>query len=96
MTEVSQELRASARKNETVLRNRLAEIGQVKVADKLDVSESTVSRWKDQDIERISLYLAALKLKVVPSDAELFDKDEVWAMRILSIRGLRSVEREKS
>lgn len=90
MSEVSQDVRASARKIETYLRNRLAEMGQARVADKLNVHESTVSRWKDSDIERIALYLAALNLKVVPagSDAQVFSVDEVTAMATLAKRAI--------
>ena len=92
MTEVSQDVRESARKIETLLRNRLAEVGQVRMADKLNVSESTVSRWKDSEIEKVALYLSGLMLKVVPSGANLINADEVKAMRTLAMRGLRSME----
>ena len=95
MTEVSQDVRESARKIETTLRNRLAEIGQVRMADKLNVSESTISRWKDAEIEKLALYIAGLMLKVVPSDANLIHADKVKAMRTLAMRGLRSMEEGK-
>ena len=95
MTEVSQDVRESARKIETTLRNRLAEIGQVRMADKLNVSESTIARWKDAEIEKLALYIAGLMLKVVPSDANLIHADEVKAMRTLAMRGLRSMEEGK-
>ena len=92
MPEVSPALRERARKIETDLRNRLADVSQTRMAESLGVSESTVSRWKDAEIEKVALYLASLGLKVVPFDANLITADEVSAMRILSMRGLRAME----
>lgn len=79
MTEVSQELRERARKTETILRNQLAEVGQARMAERLGVSESTVSRWKADQVEQLALQLTALGLKVVPLDANLITADEVKA-----------------
>ena len=96
MTEVSQELRERARKTETILRNQLAEVGQARMAERLGVSESTVSRWKADQIEQLALQLTALGLKVVPLDANLITADEVKAMRTLAMTGLRAMERDRS
>ncbi|WP_103018126.1 CII family transcriptional regulator [Alicycliphilus denitrificans] len=92
MPEVSQDLRERARKTETALRNQLAEIGQSKLASSLGTSESTISRWKSEQIEQVALLLTGLGLKVVPEDAHLINADEVKAMRTLAMRGLRSME----
>lgn len=91
MGSVSTELTASARKIEGAMRKQLAEIGQVRMADALDVNESTISRWKDNDIERIALQLAALGLKVVPESANVVTSQEAEAMRVLSIRALQGM-----
>ena len=95
MPEVSPALRERARKTETVLRNQLAEIGQARVAERLGVSESTISRWKADQIESLAQQLTALGLKVVPLDANLLTTDEVTAMRTLAMVGLRSMEKKE-
>jgi len=58
----------SARKNERLILRSLASYGQAHVAQALDVSESTVSRWKDGEIARWAQCLAVLGLKVVPAE----------------------------
>lgn len=95
MSEVSQDLRERSRKTETALRNQLAEVGQSKLAERLGTSESTISRWKSDQIEQVALLLTGLGLKVVPLDANLITADEVKAMRTLALRGLRSMEGEQ-
>lgn len=54
-----------ARNIAATILNGLARVGQNKVAAKLDVNESTVSRMKGEDIERFSKLLAALDFEVV-------------------------------
>ena len=92
MSEVSPTLRESARKTETCLRNQLAEVGQAKMAERLGVSESTISRWKADQIEPLALQLTALGLKVVPIDAKMVTADETRAMQTLSLAYLRHLE----
>lgn len=93
MSEVSPELRERARKIETLLRNALAEVGQVRVAEKLDVSESTVSRMKDSDIERMALFVASLNLRIVEAEQLLISAQDLQALRHLAARGLPHVGR---
>lgn len=94
MAEVSPELAARARKIETHLRNQLAEVGQSRMAERLHIAESTVSRWKDGQIEPISIYLASLGLKVVPEDAKLVTK-EIKAMGVLALAYMRHAEQAR-
>lgn len=96
MSEVSQHLRESARKTETALRNQLAEVGQAKMAERLGVSESTISRWKAEQIEQVALQLTALGLKVAPIDAKLINASETRAMQALALAYLRHLEGKSS
>lgn len=83
MTEVSLTMRESARKIESSLLQRLSHVGQVTVARAMDVSESTVSRLKDGQIAAVSQLLAALGLKLVPSDFKVVDPVRAQAMYTL-------------
>lgn len=93
MNEVSPELRERSRKIETLLRNALAEVSQARVADKMGVSESTVSRIKDTEIERMALFMASLNLRLVEADQLLISAQDLQALRHLAARGLPHVGR---
>lgn len=51
--------------------NRIAMRGQRKVADRLGINESQISRWKDSFIPKMSMLLAVLEWGV--DDEELAD-----------------------
>lgn len=91
MSEVSQDVRESARKIETLLRNALAEMGQARVADKMNVSESTVSRMKDADIEKFALFMAAINVGVQPPNFRLISETDLRALKHFAARGLPHV-----
>ena len=91
MSEVSQDVRETARKIETLLRNALAEMGQARVADKMNVSESTVSRMKDTDIEKFALFMAAINVGVQPPGFRLISERDLTALKHIAARGLPHV-----
>ena len=91
MAEVSQDVRESARKIETHLRNQLAEMGQARVADKMNVSESTISRLKDGSIDNLALFIAALNLNIVGKDQVVISKTDLQVLRHLAARGLPQI-----
>lgn len=91
MSEVSQDVRESARKIETLLRNALAEMGQARVADKMNVSESTVSRMKDSDIEKFSVFMAAINVGILPPNFRLISETDLRALKHFAARGLLHV-----
>ncbi|WP_423454304.1 CII family transcriptional regulator [Ottowia sp. VDI28] len=91
MSEVSPDLRESARKIETILRNSLAEFGQARVADKMNVSESTISRMKSEDIERMAMFIAAMGLRVIGQDYRVISIADLNALRHFAARGLPHV-----
>ena len=88
MAEVSQDVRESARKIETALRNALADMGQARVADKMNVSESTVSRMKDSSIEQFALFAAALNLNIVGKDQHVISATDLQALKHFAARDL--------
>lgn len=65
MAELSPAITESARKVERTVLKRLAQRSQVKVAELMGVSESTVSRI---DKGAIATFLAACGLKAVPQE----------------------------
>ena len=91
MTEVSPDVRESARKIETTLRNALAEMGQARVADKMNVSESTISRMKEADIEKFALFIAAINCSIVSKDQRVISASDLQVLKHLAARGLPHV-----
>lgn len=66
-----------ARKNETLLLQRLAAVGQASAAACIGVDDSTVSRMKEKDFQRFSMLLAHLELKVVPVEMKCYPQDYI-------------------
>lgn len=80
MTSRSHDFDALARDNETAMLRALASAGQKRVAETLELSESTVSRWKEGDLEKTAKSLAAMGLKVVLADAETIEREDLDAL----------------
>lgn len=66
MKPVSTDVGERSRKAHSLVLQRMASVGQVRVAEDLSTSESTISRFVNADLERTCLIFAALGLKVVP------------------------------
>ena len=92
MSALSTEQQGTARKITSLVLQRLASVGQSKVALTLEVSESTVSRWKDGDIEKMAQTLAVLGLKVVPVTSRCFEPTYIEALKMLARQALDSAE----
>ena len=80
MTSLSPEAVEIARKNEAAMIRALASVGQKRVAEQLGISESTVCRWKDGDLEKTARSMAAMGLKVVPEDAEIIGREDLESL----------------
>lgn len=76
-TRLSDEQTARARKNYSAILQRLASIGNLPVAIAMGKDESTVSRWKPEKYEEISQILAAMDLKIVPSQMRCFNERDI-------------------
>lgn len=81
---------ARAREIEALVLKRLLSVGQKNLADALGLSESTISRWKDGDIERWCKVIALLELKLVPSNAECHPPGYIQALKTLAELGLQA------
>lgn len=79
---------AIARKSQTLILQRLASVGQVKVGQALGKSESWVSRWKSEDSEMLASLLAACGLKVVPVEHRCFPADYIDHLRYFARVGM--------
>jgi predicted XRE-type DNA-binding protein len=94
MPELSPADAARARKIEAQILNRLASVGQARIAEQLGINESTVSRWKDGEIARFAKFLALLGLKATPQEYKCYDEKTLEAMltlaqqRMSQIRGV--------
>lgn len=90
MIEVSAALRERSRKIETAILSALAERSQVRVADLLGTSESTISMMKkDGRIEQMAAFLSTLGLQLVSETASTYDAEYVSALRILAAEGIK-------
>ena len=92
MPALSAEADARTRKNLTAILQRLASVGQVALAEALNVSESTVSRWQAEQAERCAQALAVLGLKVVPIEMRCFDPKQIDAILQLAKTQLAKIE----
>lgn len=73
-----------SRKNEAVILQGLQRIGQVRVAKELGVSEATISRFKDSNLQQVAEIIAACELKIVPQNIRCYSEDSINAMLILA------------
>ena len=92
MASLSPAQQESARKIGSSILKRLASVGQVHVAQSLGVSESTVSRWKDKEIEETAQFLAVLGLKSVPADYKCYDPKSIDALLTLAKERMAQLE----
>lgn len=79
---------ARAREIESLILRRLSSVGQRQVAEAIGLSESTVSRWKEGEIERWSKVLVLLGLQVVPDDVKCHPAEYIESLKTLSRRCL--------
>ncbi|EPH0891584.1 TPA: transcriptional regulator [Pseudomonas aeruginosa] len=89
-SQLNAERDARAREFESLVLNRLLSVGQRTVADAIGVSESTVSRWKEGEIERWCKVLAHLVLQLVPEQAVVVNADYLRSLETLAELGLRA------
>lgn len=73
-----------AQRNLSVILQALAKVGQSRVADLVGISPSTVTVFKEEQLQRFTAVLAACGLKAVPDTEESVDMVEVRALRVLA------------
>ncbi len=79
----------SARKAERTILQTLAKVSQVKVAERMGVSESAVSRL---DKAHVAAFVAACGLKLVPAEMQCFDPEYIRSLKCLAGVGLQAPE----
>lgn len=89
-TQLSPEQDARAREFESLILSQLLSTGQKPIADAIGVSESTVSRWKEGEIERWCKVLALLGLQVVPQSVVVTTVEYLRSVETLAELGLRA------
>lgn len=77
MNPVSSSVAERSRKSHTLALQRLASAGQNTVAEQLQTSEATVSRFVSAELERACQVLAALGLKVVPLEMKCYEPRKI-------------------
>lgn len=81
-----------ARKNHTLILQRLASVGQVNVAKLLSVSESEISRFKSKDLDVVAQILSALDLKVVPNTMKCYEPDAIGAILTMAKKYMDGIQ----
>lgn len=84
MHSVSSDIAGNARKNERVVLQALARVSQTQVAAALGISDSSITRFKDGQLEQYSSILAACGLKVVSGDRICVDREKFEAMATIA------------
>jgi len=89
---LSQEQTVRARKNNHVLMQRLASVGNAPVAFAVGCDEATISRMKPEKFEQFALILAVLDLKIVPTNMRCFDVRDIEAILYQAKRWMEHIQ----
>lgn len=93
MPSLSHDQQEIARKSESTILRALAAVGQMKVAESLGVSESTISRQKsDGKPKESAAWLAAHGLKAVPANYKCYDPKSIDALLTLAKERMAQLE----
>lgn len=88
-SDVQESTRKKAERIQSAILRQLAYMHQSVAADRMGVSESTVSRQKE-DLERFCQLLAAIDLEVSPADAVVMEQAEIAALEGLAFKYLKA------
>lgn len=92
MKPVSAAVVERARKFHSLALQRVASVGQNEIAEQLQVSEATVSRFVSADLERWCQVMSIIGLKVVPTDMKCYPKDQIEAIFTLARASMNRVD----
>lgn len=84
MDTVSLKTDERARKIVTTILQALAEKGQVVVSKETNISETTISRWKTEDLEKAAKILVSVGYKVVPETSLEVSNTELLSLKTLA------------
>lgn len=91
MTELSTAQQEIARNNERAILRSLAVVTQKRVSELAGISETKLSRIKDGDLEMFCAVLAALSLKLVPTDVHTVSEAEYLFMAEQMVRRYQAI-----
>lgn len=77
-----------AQESYTLLLRSLAEVSQKRVAEVVGLSDSAMSTWKSDHMERACLVIAACGLRIVPVTEHTYEEADIAALRQLATKGL--------
>lgn len=89
MAELSIASDGKARETLGVIFQALSAKGQGAIAQAMGISDSSMSRWKSEEIPVMAKLMGALDLKVVPESWVIIDAEYLRALRTLARRELR-------
>lgn len=89
---LNQEQTVRARKNNAVLMQRLASVGNAPVAFAVGCDEATISRMKPEKFEQFAQILAVLDLKIVPTNMRCFDVRDIEAILYQAKRWMEHIQ----
>ncbi|HFK9714508.1 TPA: CII family transcriptional regulator [Pseudomonas aeruginosa] len=91
-SQLNPEQEARARKNYSLIVQRLASVGNAPVAHAVGCDKSTISRMKPEKFLEFARILAVLDLKVVGNEMKCFNEKEIAAILHLAKSKLSEVE----
>lgn len=90
MTASSAEAAERSRKIVQVVLQRLAQRTAARVADAVGTSESTVSRFSSEHLDKVAAIFAELGLKVVPAEYKCYEPGYIEALHRLAQEQLKA------
>jgi hypothetical protein len=90
MPELSISSDGKARETLAVIFQALSAKGQGAIAKAMDISDSSMSRWKSDEIPVMAKLLCALELKIVPETFTCVDPEYLRSLRVLARKGLEA------
>lgn len=93
MAEISESVRRGGQRILSTLLRAIADVSQVRVADRVGISESSLSDFKREHMERLCFVIAAAQLNVVDASAKNYTDQEIEALLPLAAIGLKELQR---
>lgn len=97
MSELSPQISAIARNNESMILRRISQVGQKNVAEAMGMHPSTVTRMKDNNgfISQVALFLSILELDPHQKDSVVIPRDKYFGLLEMAKIGFENLMREK-
>jgi len=80
----------TARRYLSLSLQRIGSVGQKKIAEQLELSEATLSRFVANDLERACQVLSMAGLQVCPKDVVVVSRDDIQALERMAFKYLQA------